>query len=87
MIAPRVVIDAWSSAHFAHHDHQRVVEHPAIIEIADQCAERAVGRRDERFLMTGEVVRVRIPTTVVDANESASGFDEPPRQQGTLADR
>ena len=86
VVASRLGVDPRRAPHFAHHDHQRVVQQAPLFEVGDQRGERLVGRGDQVPLQTGEAVEVHVPPRGVDADEPATRLDQPPAQQRALTD-
>src|SRR4029077_18462522 len=59
VIAAGVVVDARSAAEFAGDHDQSSVQHAAVGEVAEQCGQSAVERRQKVAAQCGEVVVVR----------------------------
>ena len=74
------------AAEFAGHHHQRIVEHPALLEILHQRPAWLV----DLLALAGEHLRqeaVDIPAAMVDLNEAHVPFGQPPRHETSLGER
>ena len=85
MVAARFFVDSRRAAHFAHHDDQGFVKHPALIEVGDQRAEGAIDVGYQVGAETWKAVVVHVPARRIDANKTATRFDHAASQQSTLA--
>ena len=87
MVPARVAVDSRRPSHLTPHDDQRLVEQSAVVQVGQQCRQRRIGMRNQCLLVAGEVVDMRVPASVADADKSTSGLDQPAAQQATLAQR
>lgn len=93
-VASAFSFKARCAAHLVHHQHQRVVEHAASFEVANQCGEGHVQARKQFVRQTVVVIDVRVPAGVElaeliphDGHESAASLDQAPGLQRRLAEQ
>src|SRR5687768_985109 len=95
MFSPADVVDLWAAPELPQANQQRIVEHPPLMEIADQRRERLIRWRGEPLAEMRKVVRVGVPgwrvlrtlVVPVDADQRDSGLGQPAREQATLAEQ
>ena len=80
----RPVIAERCAAEFRRDHHQRRVEQAALVEIVEQGRNRPIDARHQEIAQAPGVLAVRVPVAVLDADEPAPGFDQPPREQTAL---
>ena len=85
MIAAAAGVDGGSAAELAHPDHERFVEHAALLQVGDQRGERLVDFFAE-FFHAGEVVVVGVPAVLHDFDERDARFDQAAGQQAAGAE-
>src|SRR5262249_42320892 len=86
MIAAAAPLRHRRAAELAAPDHQRLVEHAALLEVGDQRRRRAVdllSLEDEIVLH----VRVVIPVAMIKLDEAYASLGETPRQQAVRRER
>jgi len=81
--------DLGASTEFSDPDHERFVEESTLVEVVEECREGFVGWRGQVVSEPFEIVAVRVPEVLVvlmpvDADETASGFDEASGHQYAL---
>src|SRR5216684_2974970 len=84
MIAAGGVLGPRRASKLARPNHERFIEHPALLQILDQSGDRLVRRAAKRRMSFH--VTMRIPSAVASArvtnlNETNSPFGQTPRQQ------
>ena len=75
VVTPGVLVDARRAPHLAHHNDECLIQQSPLFEVFYQGAEGLVGRWNERFLMTREVVDMGIPTAVGNPDEASPCLD------------
>jgi len=68
------------AAELAGPKHQRLVQHAALAQVADERGDRLIGHSNARAVRTLDVI-VRVPTARVDLHEANALFHEPPGEQ------
>ena len=86
MVAPRGIVYFRCAAELTHGDHQRGVEHAALVQIFEQSRERAVEFRQQRLFHDVEIIaaRVVVEPALGHGDEAHARFHQPPRQQSAL---
>ena len=80
VIASGRSVDFRCAAKFTGHQNQRVIQHPALIEIADKCRKGLVERR-HLARVCGSNVAVMIPAAISGAHHPYARFHQAPCQQ------
>ena len=98
VIAARLVVHLRRTPKFAHGDHQRRIQQPALVQVGEQGGQGLVQPGGMPILHDLEVPVVMIPAAVagiflrldviapVDLNERNAALDQPSRQQTRLAE-
>ena len=92
---PPVGVQLRRSAELAHHDHERLVEQPALVQVVQEGGEAAVEGRDQADALLradvavvepGDEILMRVPAAVGDGDERDAPLDQPAGQQEALAE-
>ena len=88
MVATAVLVDLRCTAHFTHHQHQHIIQHPTLIKVNQQRRGGLIHRRQQRFLQSIEVIGMCVPRVVLRVIHQRichTCFNQPAREQRTLA--
>ena len=97
MVPAAGCVDLRRATEFGHDDYQRLVEHPALIEVLDQSAECLVETGNQGMsalvlgvprmaVRVGREIHMIVPAGVVHRHERDATLDQSPGQEALLAD-
>ena len=85
MVAARVLVHLRRAAKLAHRNDERIRQHAALIEIADERGEALIEGR--HFLVEVlENLLVMVPAAAVHGDKAHAAFDEPAGHEAALAE-